>query len=295
MNHAPIQNPTPIEHLTIPTNGVHLHVVAAGPQDGPVVILLHGFPEFWCGWRYQIPALAAAGFRVLVPDQRGTNTSDKPAGLDAYRLDTLADDVGGLIDWTGRDRVFLIGHDWGAAVAWWVALRCPERLHSLIILNVPHPVIMLGMLKANPRQMLKSWYIGFFQIPALPEVMLGLGGGYGMANALLAASGEGSLNDTDIAQYLNAWAQPGALTGMLNWYRAIARRSPAMPADPRIRVPTRILWGDRDIALVPELADASAALCDDVSVTHFPAASHFVQHDDPEAVNAAILEYLNEE
>jgi pimeloyl-ACP methyl ester carboxylesterase len=283
-----------VEHQTIGTNGVLLHVAVAGDPAATPVILLHGFPEFWYGWRYQIPALAEAGYRVLAPDQRGYNLSDKPAGLDAYRLDALAADVIGLIDSTGRDRVFLIGHDWGAAVAWWTAMRYPDRIEKLVILNVPHPVVMLDMLNKNPRQMLKSWYIGFIQIPRLPEALLGFGGAYGLANMMLAASTRGSLNDADIVRYISAWTQPGALTGMLNWYRALTRRRPAMPADPRIRVPTLILWGEQDIALVPELADASAALCDDVRLIRFPNASHFVQHDEPAAVNAAILEFLKD-
>jgi pimeloyl-ACP methyl ester carboxylesterase len=281
-----------VDHQTIGTNGVLLHVAVAGDSAAPPVILLHGFPEFWYGWRYQIPALASAGFRVLAPDQRGYNLSDKPDGLDAYQLDELAADVLGLIDSTGRDRVILVGHDWGAAVAWWAALHYPDRIEKLVILNVPHPAVMLDMLGKEPRQMLKSWYIGFFQIPRLPEVVLGFGGAYGLASMMLAASGRGSLNDADIARYIAAWTQPGALTAMLNWYRALARRRPVMPADRRIRVPTLILWGEQDIALVPELADASAALCDDVRVIRFPNASHFVQHDEPAAVNAAILEFL---
>lgn len=281
-----------IEHTMVRTNGICLHVAAAGDPAAPPIILLHGFPEFWYGWKHQIPALAEAGYRVLAPDQRGYNLSEKPKGLEACTLDTLAADVIGLIDAAGRDKVFLVGHDWGAAVAWWTALKYPERVEKLVILNVPHPAIMIEMLDKNGRQRLKSWYIGFFQIPRLPEWMLGAANSYGLANMLLTASNRGSLNDADIAQYCEAWAQPGALTAMLNWYRSIVQRRPAMPADLRIRVPVLILWGERDLALVPELADASAALCDDVRVVHFPSASHFVQHDEPAAVNAAILEFL---
>jgi len=281
-----------VEHSMVQTNGVYLHVASAGDPAAPPVILLHGFPEFWYGWRHQIPALAAAGYRVLAPDQRGYNLSEKPDGLDAYTLDTLAADVIGLMDATGRDRVYLIGHDWGAAVAWWTALKYPERVEKLVILNVPHPAVMVEMLSKSRRQMLKSWYIGYFQIPRLPEWLLGLGNGYGLTNMMFAASGPNALNDADIAQYQAAWAQPGALTAMLNWYRSLVQQRPEMPADLRIRVPTRILWGEKDIALVPELADASAALCDDVHIVRFPNASHFVQHDEPAAVNAAILEFL---
>ncbi len=282
----------PIEHQQMTTNGVSLHVATAGSPDATPVILLHGFPEFWFGWSKQIPALAEAGYRVLAPDQRGYNLSEKPDGLDAYRLDALAADVVCLIDATGRDKVLLVGHDWGAAVAWWVALKYPGRVEKLVILNVPHPAIMLNMLRGNPRQMLKSWYIAFFQIPGLPEKMMGMAESWGLANMLLTASNPGSINDADIAQYIEAWGQPGALTAMLNWYRALVRRPPTMPADLRVHVPTLILWGERDIALVTEHAHASAELCDDVRVVMFPSASHFVQHDEPEDVNAEMLKFF---
>lgn len=289
---APDPSLAAVEHSMVQTNGVCLHVASAGDVAAPPVILLHGFPEFWYGWRHQIPALAEAGYRVLAPDQRGYNLSDKPKGLAAYTLDTLAADVIGLIEAAGREQVIVIGHDWGAAVAWWTALKYPRRVEKLVILNVPHPAVMLDMLSESRRQRLKSWYIAYFQIPRLPEWLLGLGGGYGLATMMFAASGPNALNDADIARYQAAWAQPGALTAMLNWYRALVQRRPAMPANLRIRVPTRILWGEKDIALVPELADASAALCDDARIVRFPNASHFVQHDEPAAVNAAILEFI---
>lgn len=282
------------EHLFVPVNGITLHVAAAGDPAAPPVILLHGFPEFWYGWRHQIPALAAAGFRVLAPDQRGYNLSDKPGGIDAYRLDTLAADIVSLIESTGHERVTLIGHDWGAAVAWRVAEHYPERLARLVILNVPHPAVMAEMLARNRWQFLKSWYIGFFQIPRLPEALLGAVDAWGLANMLLAGSNRGSIGDADIAQYIQAWQQPGALTAMLNWYRAAFQRRPPLSTDVRITVPTLILWGERDLALVPELAHASATLCDDARVVIFPNASHFVQHDEPAAVNAAIVEFLAE-
>src|SRR5664279_5354974 len=147
-----------IEHDIIQTNGVTLHVAQAGAPDAPLVILLHGFPEFWYGWHQQIPFLAEHGYRVCAPDQRGYNISDKPAGIDAYRVETLVDDVIGLINASGREKVYLVGHDWGAAVAWAVALLHPERLDKLVIMNVPHPKVFAETLRSSLRQMLKSWY-----------------------------------------------------------------------------------------------------------------------------------------
>ena len=141
------------------TNGVNLHVVMTGAQDGPLVILLHGFPEFWYGWRKQMPALAAAGYAVWAPDQRGYNRSDKPAGVGAYHIDTLADDIAGLIAASGREQVYLVGHDWGAAVAWWVAGKYPTRIKKLAILNVPHPAVMRRAVLEDAEQRKRSWYI----------------------------------------------------------------------------------------------------------------------------------------
>ena len=143
-----------MDNQNIETNGIRLNVVQAGPEDGPLLILLHGFPEFSYGWRKQIPFLAGAGYRVWAPDQRGYNISDKPEGIAAYTLDKLAADVVGLIDASGEERVFLVGHDWGAAVAWWVAAVYPERLAKLVILNAPHGSVMQKNLRKNWAQML---------------------------------------------------------------------------------------------------------------------------------------------
>ena len=158
-----------MEHQYIETNGIRLHVVQDGPKDGPLVILLHGFPEFWYGWRQQIPFLVSAGYQVWAPDQRGYNLSDKPDGIAAYSIKVLAADVVGLIDASGRKQVFLIGHDWGAAVAWTVANKYPERLLKMVILNVPHPAVMIKFLRRSFAQLRKSWYMFFFQLPWLPE------------------------------------------------------------------------------------------------------------------------------
>src|SRR3954463_14227547 len=160
---------TEIRHRTIATNGVHLHVVEAGPEGGPLVILLHGFPEFWYGWRRQIEPLAAAGFRVLAPDQRGYNLSDKPRKISAYNLDLLARDVVGLIEEAGAGKARVVGHDWGGAVAWWLGVKHPERLAKLALLNIPHPLGMRRALRRSSEQRRKSSYMFSFQLPWLPE------------------------------------------------------------------------------------------------------------------------------
>ena len=283
-----------IEHHYIETNGIRLHVAQAGPADGPLVILLHGFPEFWYGWRRQIEPLARAGYRVWAPDQRGYNLSDKPQGLAAYDIAELARDVVGLIDASGRQKCFLAGHDWGAAVAWTVALSYPERIEKLAILNVPHPAVMFRTLRSSPAQLRKSWYMFFFQIPLLPEAMLRTNDWAGAVEMLRRSSLPGSFTEQDFEQYRQAWWRKGAFTSMLNWYRAIIQHPPAMPADPRLRLPTLVLWGKRDIALSHEMAQLSIDLCEDGQLIFFENATHWVQHDEAEAVTAYLIGFFGE-
>ncbi len=284
-----------LEHRSIKTNNITLHVVQAGPESGPLVILLHGFPDFWYGWRNQIDFLADAGYRVWVPDQRGYNQSDKPRGIAAYSLDELAADVIGLIDAAGRDRAILIGHDWGAAVAWWTANKYPERLERLVILNVPHHSVMRRAMMRNPRQTLRSWYIFFFQIPWLPETLLGAFHARGLTQMVKSSSHRpGTFRDSDIARYREAWSQPGALTAMINWYRAMFRRAVQRLPRRRITVPTLMVWGTHDVALGRELAPPSIDLCDDGRLVYIEEAGHWVQHEEPRRVNALISEFLRE-
>ncbi len=282
-----------LEHTFINTNGIRLHVVQSGPIDGPLVILLHGFPEFWYGWSKQIPALTAAGYRVWAPDQRGYNLSDKPKGIDAYTLDRLAADVVGLIDASGRDKVLLVGHDWGAAVTWWTALKYPERLTKIAVLNVPHPTVINRMLRSNFAQLRKSWYIFFFQIPWLPETLASLNHWRAGLQMLKASSRPDTFSEADLDRYREAWAQPGAYTAMLNWYRALVQRRPdTRLASVRISVPTLLIWGVQDVALGREMAQPSIDLCDDGRLVFIEEATHWVQHDEPARVNQLLLEFL---
>lgn len=282
----------PHETRFIETNGVRLHVILAGPENGTPIILLHGFPEFWYGWRRQIPALVAAGYRVIAPDQRGYNLSDAPHGVDAYRIDILAADIAGLMDALGIEKTFLVGHDWGAAVAWTTALLYPQRIHKLGILNVPHPAVMMKFIGKSPKQMLKSWYIGFFQIPGLADWLMSRNHFAG-AIAMLRASGKPTtFNAEDLEAYRQAYANAGGLTGMINWYRALMRSRPAMPRDVRVKKPVLILWGRQDVALSAEMAAESAALCNNARLIYFDNATHWVQHDEAEAVNHALLDFF---
>ena len=281
------------EHHFADLDALRIHYATAGPEAGPPVLLLHGFPEFWYGWRRQIPALAAAGYRVIAPDQRGYNLSSKPLGRQSYDLDLLAADILALMDHLGHGRVYLVGHDWGAAVAWWLAIHHPQRIRKLAILNVPHPRVMARNLRRNPRQILKSWYMFFFQIPWLPEFLLGAADGAGLATLLRRSGKADSFNEEELGRYRAAWRQPGALTSMLNWYRALFRRaSQSMPGG-RIKLPVLVLWGERDVALSVEMAEQSLAYCADGRLELFPQATHWLQHDEADAVNRYLIEFLS--
>lgn len=281
-------------HDYVIINGVRLHVVMAGPEDGPLVLMLHGFPEFWYSWRRQIPAFAEAGFRVWAPDQRGYNLSDKPKGVGAYGIDLLADDVIGLIEVSGRDRVQLVGHDWGAAVAWWVARLFPDRFERLAILNGPHGSVMQRHRRENRVQMWRSWYMSFFQIPAIPELVLRARGWRLGLKSLRATSRPGSFGDADLQMYRRAWSRPGAMTAMINWYRALRQARPSRRASPRVRVPTLMIWGAGDIAMGREMAQPSIEYCDDGRLVFLEEATHWVHHDEPDRVNELLVEFLSE-
>ncbi|MEZ4834017.1 MAG: alpha/beta hydrolase [Caldilineaceae bacterium] len=283
-----------IEHKTISTNGINLHVAQAGSTDGELVILLHGFPEFWAGWKAQIPALAEAGLRIWAPDQRGYNLSDKPKDVAAYNLDELAKDVIGLIDAAGEDRAYVVGHDWGAAVAWWVAINYPDRVKKLAILNVPHPSVMFKTLRSTPQQMLKSWYIFFFQIPRLPEFLISRGNWRAGAQMMQNSANVGTFSPAHLDAYRKAWSQPGAFTAMINWYRALMRHQPPRRGPSRVTVPTLMIWGAHDVALDRSMAQPSIDYCDEGKLVFVEDATHWVQHDKPELVNRLLLDFLSD-
>jgi pimeloyl-ACP methyl ester carboxylesterase len=283
-----------MDYHHIATNHIHLHVAQAGNPDGPLVILLHGFPEFWYGWRRQIPALASAGYRVWAPDQRGYNLSDKPDGIAAYNLDELAADVIGLINAAGQEKTYLVGHDWGAAVAWRVANQYPERLKRLVVMNVPHPTVMTQHVRRSFAQLRKSWYILFFQIPWLPEALSKRKDWQMALQALTHTSHPGAFTPDDLGLYRQAWAQPKAYTSMLNWYRSAVQKPPQPLPSPRICVPTLLIWGAQDRFLGREMAQPSIDLCDDGRLVLVEDATHWVHHEKAEQVNELLALFLRD-
>ena len=281
-----------LEHHYVRTNGVRLHVVQCGPATGPLVLLLHGFPEFWYSWRQQIEVLAAAGYRVWAPDQRGYNLSDKPSGSRAYQLPTLAADVIGLLDAARQPQATIVGHDWGGIVAWYLATYHAGRVARAAILNAPHPAVLPQVLRQVPGQLLRSWYILFFQLPWLPERLFRRRDYRFGVGALVKTSRPGTFGRAELNAYKAAWAQPGALTAMLNWYRALRYRA-ARPGPARVAVPVQLIWGRQDAFLDARLAELSLQRCDQGELHYFPQASHWVQHEEAGAVNALLLKFLN--
>jgi pimeloyl-ACP methyl ester carboxylesterase len=279
----------------ISTNGINLHVMEAGPKDGPMILFLHGFPEFWFAWRKQIEYFTQRGYLVVVPDQRGYNLSDKPQGISSYKVDELAKDAVGIIDVYGRDRIFLVGHDWGASVSWWVALKYPQRLQRLVIMNVPHPKVMAKNLFTNPKQMEKSWYIFYFQLPGAVEKFASANNYEWLVTLLRQTSRSGAFTKEELEKYREAFMQPGAFLAMVNWYRAALQVPSEPPISFRITMPILVLWGVNDVAIIPEQADQSLAYCDQGKLVKFKKATHWLQHEEADKVNKLIEDFFTQQ
>jgi pimeloyl-ACP methyl ester carboxylesterase len=288
---APVVEPPGWAHREAVLNGVRLHYVEAG--EGPPVILLHGFPEFWYSWRRQIAALAEAGFRVLAPDLRGYNLSGKPPGVQAYRLEALTADVAALVRHAGAGRAAVAGHDWGGLIAWHMPLHHPETIDKLIILNSPHPAAYWRELRRGPGQWLRSWYILFFQLPWLPEAVLGAGKG-ALLGRVLRCVPSGAFSDADVRLYQRALTRPGALTAALNYYRAAFLRGPRLlaEADRPIRTPTLVIWGERDPYLGLRLTEGLERWAPNLRLERLADAGHWVQNEAPERVNRLMIDFL---
>ncbi|MBL8795527.1 MAG: alpha/beta fold hydrolase, partial [Planctomycetia bacterium] len=269
-----------LAHREATVNGVRLHYVEAG--RGPLVVLLHGFPECWHCWRRQLPALVESGFHVLAPDLRGYNLSEKPPGVASYHLELLCQDVVGMIRHAGEERAVVVGHDWGGAVAWETALRHPEAVEKLVILNAPHPEAFLRELRTFA-QLRRSWYMFVFQLPWLPEWAIARRN-FASFDRLFRAdpARRDAYTGEDIQLLKAAMAQPGALTAAINYYRAAFRSLPTRQArNPRTEVPTLLIWGLRDRYLGPRLTEGLEPWVPNLRIERLPDASHWVQNDAP--------------
>jgi pimeloyl-ACP methyl ester carboxylesterase len=270
--------------------GLRMHLVEAGPADGIPVLLLHGFPEFWYSWRFQIPALAAAGYRVCAPDLRGYNRTETRG---PYDLGTLMADIVHLQDALGWPAAHIVGHDWGGVLAWPFAAAHPARTRSITAMNGPHLSAYLDACLRG-RQILKSWYVGFFQIPRLAEWALRRNHGAALRKVFHGLPPERMTPD-DLDRYVEAMLRPGCLSAAIGWYRALPRavfrRGGAMP-NPRITVPACVIWGARDHALDAACNTTLPRYAPDLTMHILPRATHWVQMDDPAEVNARLLEFL---
>ena len=286
-------------HSDIITNGIRMHYVIQGEErKEPLIVLLHGFPEFWFSWRYQIPWLAELGYTVVAPDLRGYNETDKPRTASGYRVSNLLRDIVGLIKGLGHEKAIIVGHDWGGALAWAFAMRYPQMTERLIVLNAPHPWAFQRELK-TVKQLQKSWYIFFFQLPWLPEVALSYNHAEVIGRMIYAAAVQKEAFPPEVLDhYRAAMSKPGALTAAINYYRETFRRGSYLTTGASngqqaiIQAPTLLIWGEQDIALDIALTQGLEQWVPNIQVRRIPDSGHWVQQERPGAVNDFMQVFL---
>ena len=277
------------QHEYITSNGINLHYVTQG--EGDLMLMLHGFPEFWYSWRHQIPEFAKY-YKVVALDLRGYNDSDKPADKSAYVMDQFNLDVQGVIKGLGYDKCILVGHDWGGAIAWNFAYAHPEMVERLIVLNIPHPAKFAEGIR-TPQQLMRSSYMFLFQLPWLPELLIQSSDYQAVETALKGmAVNKSAFSQEDLEAYKDAAAKRGAMTAMLNYYRNIFAQGMLSQDWGILQVPTLMIWGEKDTALGKELTYETQAYVRDFQIKYIPDASHWVQQEQPETVNQYIKEFL---
>lgn len=273
--------------------GARLHCAEIGPADGPLVVMLHGFPQFWYSWRDIAPRLADAGFRVVAPDQRGYNFSSKRG---PFTVTALTQDIVNLVNALGQPRAHIVGHDWGGAIAWALGSARPEVVDRLAVINLPHlKSFFTAVLRGNLTQLAKSYYIGLIQIPRLPEAALSANGFRGMKKALTDSALPGTYSDEVLQRYVSAWAKPGALRAMLGWYRAIpaqAARNQLQPYMQAIAARTLVLFGEKDVALDVRVAVEGMKDVPNGRLVRFPDNSHFLPEERPAEVADLLVEHF---
>jgi pimeloyl-ACP methyl ester carboxylesterase len=277
----------------IEAGGLSFMVDEAGEGDD-VALLLHGFPESRFSWRHQIPRLAGLGWHVIAPDLRGYGETSRPSGVENYKLDPLVEDIAALFDAVGARRRLLIGHDWGAVIAWCFAIERRLPLDGLVTMNVPHPTVFARVLRTTWRQRLRSWYVAFFQLPGLPEAMMKARDGRAVAKAFVGMAVDKSRFPPEVTDvYRRNALLPGAMTAMINYYRAntdlLARYGPGAPT---IDIPTLMIWGEEDAALDIACTEGYEALVQDFILERLAHVSHWVQQEAPERVNAILADWL---
>ncbi len=280
------------QSIFVEANGIKFHVMRKGNPSDPALIFLHGFPEFWYGWKNQIDYFGAQGFDVIVPDQRGYNLTEKPPKVSDYKIGTLAKDVIELMNTLDKKEAYLVGHDWGAAVAWELASNYPERFKKVAIVNVPHPLALKKTLTRNFGQLRRSWYMFAFQIPRLPELMASRNQFKNFAKQVRSSALDHAFTDEDMEAYIKAWSEDNAMKYMINWYRAALRFPPKINKE-KIKTPLKIFWGKKDAFLIHQLAEKSLAYCENASLEYYEDATHWVAHEFPERLNKGLEDFFN--
>jgi pimeloyl-ACP methyl ester carboxylesterase len=286
------------------STGVALNVATAGPEDGEPILFLHGFPESHRTWRHQIEGLSDK-YRIIAPDQRGFAASDRPEGVENYETDRIVADAMALADALELDHFTLAGHDWGGAVAWTAALTHPFRVKRLIIVNAPHPLVFQKSLIDDSGQREASQYISFFRSPAAEAAITGMGLEGFLDRGLLSHADSTKLPAEERQHYLDDWSQPGVLTTMLNWYRASKMVVPAPGEEakaplwthapfPKLKMPTLVVWGLKDTALLPVQLEGLHDLIEDLRLVTSPSAGHFITWEEPGTVTSAIRDFMAE-
>jgi epoxide hydrolase 4 len=271
-----------LTHHRVTVNGIELHYVEAG--TGPLVVLVHGFPEFWYSWRNQIPALANAGLRVVAPDLRGYNESSKPARVEDYRLAAAATDIAALIEHLGAPCV-LVGHDWGASISWLVAMMRPDLLTKLAVINIPHPGALLREIRRSSKQKMKLAYQLYFQLPLIPELLMPV-----LMPFVLRRMGR--FTREDITEFRRSWRDFAVRRGMANYYRAIRKfRGELRRYTSRVELPTLLIWGEREPVVTREATENLDEWVPNLRVVRIADAGHFVQTDEPELVSELLIEF----
>jgi pimeloyl-ACP methyl ester carboxylesterase len=278
-----------VRHRFVEARGIRFHIAEAG--EGPLVVLLHGFPECWYSWRHQLPALAEAGYHAVAPDMRGYNLTDKPRG--GYNIESLVDDVAALIAALGEERAHVVGHDWGGIVAWQVAWRRPEVVRSLVTMNAPHPTAFAAFARRNPRQLLLSSYMLFFQIPGLPEWALTRRDAGAIASAFRRSAKRPEVFSAgDLEAYREAFLRPGAARSTINYYRQALRQGRKALPDSPVTVPTLVLWGEDDPVLQFGMNERLGDFVNDLTIRRISDCGHWTQQEQASVITSELIGWL---
>lgn len=280
-----------IQHQYIDLGDVTLHLAYAGPQTGPLILFLHGFPENWYEWKKQLVFFSKKGFLAVAPDQRGYNLSSKPRYKQDYRIDLLAIDVIRIANHFKKKKFYLVGHDWGANVAWWTSLRYPSRLEKLVIINVPHPIVMKKLISSFPNQMFKSWYIFFFQIPLLSDFFVSFNNGLFLSSMITSSSNKNTFSMKRLSFYRHTWSKNN-ISSMVNWYRGMGLGSDSKLSSIKVKPPCLLLWGLKDKFIAKESIKPSLKLCSNGKVIIFPNNTHWLVIENSSQVSQEIESFL---